>query len=160
MTRTTAREIALQLMFALSSNPLDGEEQLDIFFDREYFATLSSEDALFLEYPNKRQLTYIKELVSGVSARREELDGFIEKYARGWKLARISRISLSVLRCSMYEILYMPDIPNKASINEAIELAKGYEEPETVSFINGILGSFMRGEVENGATDSDSNPTE
>ena len=49
-----------------------------------------------------------------------------------------------MLRCALYEILYMPDIPPAASINEAVELAKGYDEPETVSFINGILGSFMR----------------
>lgn len=160
MTRTAAREIAVQLMFALSSNPYDREEQLEKFFDREYFASLRGEDELFAEYPDEKQLSYIKKLVSGVSDKREELDGFIEKYARGWKLSRISRISLSVLRCSMYEILYMPDVPNAASINEAVELAKGYEEPETVSFINGILGSFIRGEVENGATDADSNPAE
>lgn len=160
MTRTAAREIAVRLMFALGSNPYDGEEQLEEFFDREYFASLNGEDELFAEYPDEKQLSYIKDLVSGVSARREELDGFIEKYSRGWKLSRISRISLSVLRCSMYEILYMPDVPNRASINEAVELAKGYEEPETVSFINGILGSFIRGEVENGATDADSDPAE
>jgi N utilization substance protein B len=46
----------------------------------------------------------------------------------------------------MYEILYMPDIPNSAAINEAVEIAKGYEEPQVVSFINGILGSFVRAE--------------
>ena len=49
-----------------------------------------------------------------------------------------------MLRVALYEILYMPDIPAAASINEAVELAKGYDEPETVRFINGILGSFMR----------------
>ena len=48
----------------------------------------------------------------------------------------------------MCEILYMDDVPNAAAINEAVELAKGYEEPETVAFINGVLGSFVRGEVE------------
>jgi len=47
----------------------------------------------------------------------------------------------------MYEVLYMPDIPDRAAINEAIELAKRYELPETVSFINGVLGSFSRGEI-------------
>ena len=48
----------------------------------------------------------------------------------------------------MCEILYMDDVPNAAAINEAVELAKGYEEPETVAFINGVLGSFVRSEVE------------
>jgi len=48
----------------------------------------------------------------------------------------------------MYEVLYMPDIPDGAAINEAVELAKRYETPETVSFINGILGSFSRKEID------------
>ena len=47
----------------------------------------------------------------------------------------------------MYEILYMPDIPDSAAINEAVELAKKYEEDETVPFVNGVLGSFLRNEV-------------
>ena len=51
------------------------------------------------------------------------------------------------MRCAMCEILYMDDVPNAAAINEAVQLAKGYEEPETVAFINGVLGSFVRGEL-------------
>ena len=47
----------------------------------------------------------------------------------------------------MFEVLYMPDVPNKAAINEAVELAKKYEEPSTVPFINGVLGSFERSEI-------------
>ena len=55
---------------------------------------------------------------------------------------------MAVLRCAICEILYMEDIPNAAAINEAVELAKGYDEPDTVSFVNGVLGGFMRGELE------------
>ena len=77
-----------------------------------------------------------------------ELNHMIEKYARGWRLERISRVAAAIMRCAMCEILYMDDVPNAAAINEAVELAKGYEEPETVAFINGVLGSFVRGEVE------------
>ena len=83
--------------------------------------------------------------------RRAESEGrnfMIEKYARGWRLERISRVAAAIMRCAMCEILYMDDVPNAAAINEAVELAKGYEEPETVAFINGVLGSFVRGEVE------------
>ena len=50
------------------------------------------------------------------------------------------------MRTAMYEVLYMPDIPNAAAINEAVEIAKGYEPQEVVSFLNGILGSFVRAE--------------
>jgi len=53
---------------------------------------------------------------------------------------------VAIMRVAMYEILYMQDIPNAAAINEAVELTKHYEEPEVVSFVNGILGSFVRSE--------------
>ena len=58
---------------------------------------------------------------------------------------------MAVLRCAICEVMYMDDIPNSAAINEAVELAKGYDEPETVAFINGVLGGFMRGEFGEGA---------
>ena len=72
----------------------------------------------------------------------------IEKYSHGWRVGRISKTAAAIIRCAMCEILYMPDIPNAAAINEAVELAKGYENDELVSFINGVLGGFVRGEVE------------
>lgn len=146
MTRTVAREIAVQLVFALTMHPEDEVQMLEDFFDRAYFAGLAQEDPIFTEYPDKKQIRYILTLCTGVQEKREELDGYIEKYARGWKLGRISRTALAILRCCLYELLYMPEVPAAAAINEAVELAKGYEEPETVSFINGILGSFMREE--------------
>ncbi|MBQ7093606.1 MAG: transcription antitermination protein NusB, partial [Clostridia bacterium] len=71
---------------------------------------------------------------------------YIEKYAKGWNVGRISRISKAILRLSMYEILYM-DIPVGASVNEALELAKKYDGEETVGFINGILSSFSKNEI-------------
>ena len=71
----------------------------------------------------------------------------IERYAKGWKLDRLSRTALAILRCAICEILYMEDIPNAAAINEAVELDKSYDEPDTVSFVNGVLGGFMRGEL-------------
>jgi N utilization substance protein B len=147
MTRTAAREIAIQLSFSQSVTRENAEEILDHFFDREYYATLAQENDLLSEYPDEKQLSYIRALVTGVSACREELDGLIEKYAKGWKVGRISKTAVSVLRCAMYEILYMEEVPDAAAINEAVELAKGYEEPETVAFINGILGGFMREEL-------------
>ena len=62
-------------------------------------------------------------------------------------MERISRTALAVLRCAVCEILYMEDIPNAAAINEAVELCKGYDEPDTVAFVNGVLGGIMRGEL-------------
>ena len=71
----------------------------------------------------------------------------IEKYAQGWRFERISLVASAIMRVAMFEILYMPEIPNGAAINEAVELTKRYDEPETVKFVNGILGSFLREEV-------------
>ena len=74
------------------------------------------------------------------------LDGYVEKYAKGWKFDRISRTALAAMKVAMFEVMYMPEIPNAVAINEAVELAKKYDEPETVKFVNGLLGSFSRGE--------------
>ena len=65
----------------------------------------------------------------------------------GWKFARIPLVAAAIMRVAMYEILYMPEIPNAAAINEAVELAKKYESGEVVRFVNGILGTFVRSEA-------------
>ena len=146
MTRTTAREIAIQLSFAASASNCAPEDLLDAFFSEEHYSSLASEQELFSEYPDKKQMAYIQSLTKLAAEKREELDGFIERYARGWKPERISRTALAVLRCALCEILYMEEIPNAAAINEAVELDKKYDEPDTVAFVNGVLGGFMRGE--------------
>lgn len=146
MTRTAAREIAVQLTFAISQSGVSAEKILNDFFDEEYYATLSEEDYLYSDYPSKKQLEYISRLVRGISEHCSELDKKITKYSKGWKLSRISAIAVNIMRTAMYEVLYMEDIPDRAAINEAVELAKGYEDQDTISFINGILGSFMREE--------------
>ena len=148
MTRTAAREIAILLGFSADEAGEAAEDTLDRFFEEEHYASLAAEDPLFAEYPDPHQMAYIRTLVSLIARRRAELDGYIEKYARGWKVGRISRMAGAILRCAMSEILWMPEIPNAAAINEAVELSKKYEDADTVSFINGILGGFVRGELE------------
>lgn len=154
MTRTAAREIALRLCFGVALNGQTPEEALEIFFDRDYYASLAEEDELYKVYPDETQEEYIRTVVMGTLEHREELDELIGKYARGWKLNRISKTAAAVLRIAMFEVLYMEDVPDSAAINEAVELAKGYEEKETVSFINGVLGSFVR-ELRPGLSEAD-----
>ena len=146
MTRTNARELAIQLGFAAAATGESPQEVLDRFFDEEHYASLAAEDELYRERPDEAQLAYIRRLTSLTEENRETIDGYISRYAKGWKLERISRTALAVLRCALCEILYMDDIPDAAAINEAVELAKGYDEPDTVAFVNGVLGGFMRGE--------------
>lgn len=147
MTRSTAREIAIQLGFAAASSGVSPQNLMDEFFSQEYYESLAAEHELFSEYPDKKQMDYIRRLTSLTLENRSEIDGFIERYAKGWKLGRISRTALAVMRCAICEILYMEDVPNAAAINEAVELAKGYDDPDTVAFVNGVLGGFMRGET-------------
>jgi N utilization substance protein B len=147
MTRTAAREIAVRLCFGVTENPKEPEELLGQVLDREYYETLKGEDEVFASYPDELQMDYISRIVRGIAEHSAELDGYIEKYAVGWKFGRISRTAVAILKTAMFEIIYMPDVPVKAAINEAVELAKKYEEPSTVPFINGVLGSFSRNEV-------------
>ena len=147
MVRNTAREIAIHLSYELSFTNKTVEELLDQRLTAESFASLSEEDEIYQEAPNAKQADYIRRLVRGVKEHGAELDGYIEKYAKGWKFSRIPLVASAIMRVAMYEVMYMPDVPNAAAINEAVEIAKKYETPETVKFINGILGSFSRQEL-------------
>lgn len=148
MTRTKARELAVRLSYAAAASGCEPEELLDSFLEPEHLESLAEEDELFKETPDEAQLAYIRKLVTLTSEKRPELDELIAKHAHGWRPERISRTAAAVLRCCLCEILYMDDAPASAAINEAVKLAKSYEEPETVAFINGVLGGFMRAERE------------
>ena len=147
MTRIAAREIAVRLCFGVSENPSDPRELLSVVFEEEYYSTLKTEDELYDVSPDAKQLDYITSIVTGVYEHAAELDGYIDKYAVGWTFGRVSRTAAAIMKTAMYEVLYMPDVPDRAAINEAVELAKRYETPETVSFVNGVLGAFARAEI-------------
>ena len=147
MVRNVAREIAIHLSYELSFTDKPVGELLDERLTAETFSVLAEEDPIYAEAPNAKQADYIRRLVSGVDEHAAELDGYIAKYAKGWSFARIPLVASAIMRVAMYEMLYMPEIPNGAAINEAVEIAKKYETPETVKFMNGILGSFVRQEI-------------
>ena len=147
MVRNIAREIAIHLSYELSFTDKPIDELLNERLTADSFSTLAEEDPIYTEAPNAKQADYIRRLVKGVNDHAAELDGYIAKYAKGWSFARIPLVASAIMRVAMYEMLYMPEIPNGAAINEAVEIAKKYETPETVKFINGILGSFLREEV-------------
>lgn len=147
MVRNTAREIAIHLSYELNFSDLPADELLRQHLSEERFRELAGESDTYQESPNAKQYHYISRLVTGVAQHRGELDGYIEKYAKGWKFARIPMVAAAIMRVAMYEILYMDDIPAGVAINEAVELAKKYESDEVVKFINGILGTFLREEA-------------
>ncbi|MBR5528400.1 MAG: transcription antitermination factor NusB [Clostridia bacterium] len=90
-----------------------------------------------------RNDTYISEVYFGVAEKVDELDEIIKNCSLKWKLERISRVSMSILRIAVYELLYMSDIPNEVSINEAVEMAKKYDSDDSYTFVNGVLGAVV-----------------
>lgn len=147
MNRSTAREIAVHFAFELLFSDEPARQLLDRELTPEAFAARSQDEQMYAQFPDEGELSSIKTLVEGVGSCGAELDGYIDKYAKGWKFSRIDRVASAIMRVTMYEILYMPDIPNKVAINEAVEIAKKYVDEDVVKFINGILGSFIRAEL-------------
>ncbi len=146
MTRSNARELAVHFVFEMGFTKQTAQELLEQALKRPVFELIGKEEPLYAQFPNADQRAYIETLVRGVEEHGEELDGYISKYAIGWKFSRIPRVVVAILRVCMFEILYMQDVPNAAAINEAVELTKGYAEAEVCGFVNGILGSFVRSE--------------
>ena len=129
MNRRQAREEAFILIFEKHFNTLTTDEILEIATE---VRDLEPDD-------------YIKSVFSGVYDNLEFLDNTISENSIGWKINRISKTSLCILRLAIFEIKFMDDIPVSVSINEAVELAKKYAGEEDAAFINGVLGSVIRG---------------
>lgn len=128
MKRHEAREQAFILIFERSINHDSTEEIIDA-------AGLSS-DLIIDDFAEKIAL--------GVEKNEEILDTQIEKNIRGWKMNRLSKVALSLLRLAIYEMMFVEDIPISVSINEAIDLAKIYGGADDAPYINGVLGSVAK----------------
>ena len=155
MTRMTARQIAVQLLFSTETNRISAEEAMELFFSGEHYDSLEEEDVIFREKPDEEQSAYIRRLTVTAETHLNEIDAVISRYARGWKRERLSRATLAILRCAICEILYLDDIPTSASVNEAVQLAKRYDSEQAAAFINGLLGSFVRDEKQPEASKKD-----
>lgn len=84
---------------------------------------------------------YVKTVFFGSYENALKIDEAMEKHLKGWKKERISPVSMSVLRLGCYELMFMPDIPSKVSINEGIELSKKYDDEKSYAFVNGVLNA-------------------
>ena len=131
MNRTAIREKAFQLIYSLELQKYNSlQEQIDLYFESE-------------NIENKEAKEYIEDAVLGIEAHKNDIVGEIEKNLKSdWKIDRISKIDLSILKLAIYEIQYK-DIPFKVVINEAVELAKKYGEDSSKNFVNGILASIV-----------------
>ena len=84
---------------------------------------------------------YVKTVFFGSAEHTEEINEATEKHFKGWKSDRISPVSRAIIRLAAYEIMFMDDIPSRVSINEAIELAKKFDDEKSYSFVNGVLNA-------------------
>lgn len=94
---------------------------------------------------------FIEELVRGVKAKQDELDDAIRPVAPEWPIEQIARMDRAILRIGVYELLFGGEVPPKVAINEAVELAKAFGGDNSSKFINGVLGTILRGKEESAA---------
>ena len=151
MTRSNAREIACHLVFEMNFNDITAGEALRTLMEESYYPTLKGETDVYEERPDGEQLEYLTNVVQGVQAKRAELEGYLEKYAIGWSVGRISKVARAAMEVAMYEVLYVHDVPTGAAISEAVELTRKYENEDVVAFVNGVLGAFARAQGANEA---------
>jgi N utilization substance protein B len=140
MKRRQAREIAVQCLYQMEMNRVSGRAAVDAILEEA-----RQDNELNLDVSALGEIEgFVLELVEGVASRREEIDRLLQSYLTGWQLERLSRVDRQILRLAAYELLYRDDVPPKAAINEAIELAKHFGTEESGRFVNGVLGRLMR----------------
>lgn len=132
MRRTEIRELAFKLIYSLEIQKIhDLDEQIELYLESN-------------EINDKQAINYINDCMNGIEDHKEEINKIIQdSLTQEWKIERISKINLSLLKLAIYEIKYK-DIPYKVEINEVVELAKTYGEETSSKFINGALAKVVK----------------
>ncbi len=138
MSRRNAREQALVLLYQCD---LRKKQPQEIWNEFQCFSDLEEEDAIALE---SQDMDFVREELEGVWEHLAEIDEIINRNSHRWEIGRLSAPLRAILRIAVYEIQYREDIPHAVSVNEAIELAKSYDNPEAGAFVNGILAGVLK----------------
>ncbi len=123
--RRKGRERALQILFQLDFNTDDVRSALSEFWNTHP------------TYAKARE--FAERIVIGALENREKIDAMIDSTLENWSLNRLASVDKAILRCATYELMHMPDVPPKVTINEAVEIAKAYGTDDSGRFINGVL---------------------
>ena len=126
MKRHEAREKALQVLFQLDSTELPIEEAIEHVLEE------------------RKSNAFLEQLVRGTIEHKEAIDAELEEKLENWTLSRLPKIERTVLRLSVYELLYMQDTPQKVVLNEAVELCKVFSDDKSSKFVNGVLSKFTQ----------------
>ena len=128
--RSKARKQTLDLLYEAD---IRGTAAIDILASR-------SDDGSDADARPIREFT--RELIAGISAQKRKIDELISTYAQGWDMDRLPTVDRNILRLSIYELIWTPDLPEGVVINEALELAKQLSTDESASYIHGVLGKI------------------
>jgi transcription antitermination protein NusB len=128
--RRKGRELALQALYQIEITGDASARAVDLFLSH-FEGKATSKD-------------FARQLVSGVVSQRTEIDGRIQQSTENWKLARLAKVDLVLLRMATYELVYCPEIPASVSLDEAIEIAKRFGTGDSPAFINGVLDQVAR----------------
>ena len=131
-SRIKSREIAVELSYQMMINKDTIEETIENFKE-------NMDDGL-----NECDFTYITKVLAGIKEKEKDIDAIIEKSLVNWKIERISKVNLAILRVAVYEINYLDEVPDRVAINEALEITKKYADDKSVSFVNAILDNIVK----------------
>ncbi|ASZ08001.1 transcription antitermination factor NusB [Enterococcus thailandicus] len=145
ISRHKIREMALQALFPLDFNAdLTKEDAIMHAIELDQRELINEEESEFVP-------VYLDTLVGGVCAKKDELDQMIEKHLKNnWRINRISKMDLVILRIAIFEMKYVTDVPAPVALNEAIELTKTFSDDRSRKFVNGVLSNILN-EMEAGA---------
>jgi transcription antitermination protein NusB len=133
MSRTVAREMAMKLLYQIDIGKCEPMEAIHDFYENHEGKELIDQEKEYLE-----------NCVVGAMELLGPIDEIIERYSKEWKINRIAKVDLSIMRLAIYEMMKRDDIPKAVAVNEAIELGKKFGGENSSAFINGILGNIVR----------------
>lgn len=140
MKRRLAREIAVQGLYQMEMNEVNVADAVDMLVEE----AAQEDNELGADRGEMAKIdAYVRELVSGVIEQRQSIDDMLQQFLTGWQVDRLSRVDRQVLRLACYEMVYRDDVPPKAALNEAIELAKHFGTDDSGKFVNGVLGKLL-----------------
>ncbi|MFA9463254.1 MAG: transcription antitermination factor NusB [Velocimicrobium sp.] len=144
MKRSELREHLFLMLFRKDFHPKDElKEQMQMYLNTSKNLKIE-EDSSYkdLSVPTQKEKEYLENRILEVFDKLDEIDAKIEAASVGWKLIRIGRVELTIIRLATFEIVYDEEIPTGVAINEAVELAKKFGEDNSPGFVNGILAKF------------------
>ncbi|MBS6184400.1 MAG: transcription antitermination factor NusB [Clostridium celatum] len=132
MKRQKSREKAMELLFSMELSKNSYEETIENFIE-DYEMDLNTID-----------VEYIKSVVKIVADNLEAIDERVIQSLVNWKLDRVSKVNLTILRLAVGEMMFIEDVPGSVAINEAVELTKKYSDEKSCSFVNGVLDKVLK----------------